>query len=30
MDTLYNLEADLARYDDDAYWYGKYLENLKD
>lgn len=25
MDTLYNYEADLARYDDEEYWYEKFL-----
>ena len=25
MDRLYNREADLARYDDEAYWYGKFI-----
>ena len=29
MDRLYNREADLARYDDEAYCYNKFSKTLK-
>lgn len=25
MDTRFNYDADQSRYDDDAYWYGKFI-----
>lgn len=28
MDRLYNYEADLARYDDEAYYFDKFIQTL--